>query len=116
MNPIRKVLYRVLYPLDHLIARVDNYIVDRLSQPVGRRVLTGICLTYATAGVWLVWSAWLTRSLSELIVGVAHAIVGSVFATILAMKISVSNRIDYIAIRQLKEQTDRDKKRLEKTK
>lgn len=110
---MRKVLYGVLYPLDHLIARVDNYIVSKLREPAARRVLTGICLTYASAGVWLIWEAWLTREVDDLVFGVFHTCVGVVYATILAMRTSIPNRIDYIAIRALREQANRDSKRLE---
>lgn len=105
---LRKIYYRLTYPLDSALSRADSFIIGKLSETKWRNVLTGLCLTYASAGVWLIWEAWLTREVGYLIFGVAHTCVGVVWATILALRTSIHTRIDAHAVRAILEQAEKE--------
>lgn len=115
---MRKTLHKaycaLMYPCDVFLARVDSQIVTFLRTPMARRFLVGVCLTYASAGVWLVWSAWLTRSVTELVVGVAHCAIGSAFSTAIAIRLSIPSRIDEYAIRTIRRQTREDLRKMKR--
>lgn len=105
---MRNAYYRATYPLDVALSRAESFIIGKLREPKWRNVLTGLCLTYASAGVWLIWESWLTREVGYLVFGVVHTCVGVVYATVLALRTSIHTRIDAYAVRALLKQADRD--------
>jgi hypothetical protein len=103
---IRNIYSRFFYRLDVALSRADSFLIGKLRESKWRNVLVGLCLTYASAGLWLVWEAWLTREADDLIFGIFHTCVGVVYATIMALRHSISTRIDYYAVRAIQEQSD----------
>jgi hypothetical protein len=110
---VRRAYHRATYPLDVALSRADSFIIGKLRERKWQNILIGLCLTYASVGVWLVWSAWLTREVTELVVGVIYTSLGVVWATVLALRMSISTRIDAYAVRAIQEQTKQDRKRYE---
>lgn len=105
---MRNAYYRMTYPLDVALARADSFLIGKLREKKWRNVLTGLCLTYASAGVWLIWESWLTRQVGYLVFGVVHTCVGVVYATVLALRTSIHTRIDAYAVRAINEQAEND--------
>jgi len=105
---IRDAYSRIFYRLDVALSRADSFLIGKLRESKWRNVLVGLCLTYASAGLWLVWEAWLTREADDLIFGIFHTCVGVVYATIMALRHSISTRIDYYAVRAITEQAEND--------
>ena len=106
---MRNTYHRMTYPFDVALSRAESFIIGKLRETKWRNVMTGLCLTYASAGVWLIWQAWLTREVDDLVFGVFHTCVGVVYATILALRTSIHTRIDAYAVRALLKQADRDR-------
>ena len=106
---MRNAYYRMTYPLDVALARADSFLIGKLREKKWRNVLTGLCLTYASAGVWLIWESWLTREVAHLVFGVVHTCVGVVWATVLALRTSIHTRIDAYAVRAITEQARNEK-------
>jgi len=105
---IRDVYHRLTYPLDVALSRADAFVIRKLREKKWLNVLIGVCLTYACVGVWLIWSAWLTREADDLVFGVVHTCIGVIWATILALRHSIHTRIDAYAVRAIREQAWRD--------